>query len=112
MLNRKMTYRFSDTAREDMDDIYDYISFELRNPDAAGAFFDEFERKVEDICKSPKSGHPVSNEYVLRDDVRKLFVKNYIVYYIPDFDNEEILIARVIYGGRDQKELLKEFESM
>lgn len=33
------TYRLSDAAKEDMAEIYDYISFNLSNPDAADAFF-------------------------------------------------------------------------
>jgi len=41
----------------------------------------------------------VNNEYIIRDDVRKFLVKNYIAYYIADFENNEIQIARVVYGG-------------
>ncbi|GEM_PF-360174 len=101
------TYRLSDAAKEDMAEIYDYISFNLSNPDAADAFFDEFDIKAVEICKSSKSGIPVNNEYIIRDDVRKFLVKNYIAYYIADFENNEIQIARVVYGGMDQEKVFR-----
>lgn len=107
MLTEKFEYQLSETAKADLGDIYDYIAYELLNPDAAEAFLDEFERKTEEYCRAPKTGFPVSNEYVRRDDVRKYFVKNYTVYYVPDFENEVIFIVRVVYKGRDQNAVWK-----
>jgi len=49
----------------------------------------------------------VNNEYIIRDDVRKFLVKNYIAYYIADFENNEIQIARVVYGGMDQEKVFR-----
>lgn len=70
-------------------------------------FFDEFDIKAVEICKSQKSGIPVNNEYIIRDDVSKFLVKKYIAYYIADFENNEIQIARVVYGGMDQEKVFR-----
>ena len=80
--------------------------FTYRMYDAADAFFDEFDIKAVEICKSQKSGIPVNNEYIIRDDVSKFLVKKYIAYYVADFENNEIQIARVVYGGMDQEKIL------
>lgn len=101
------TYRLSDAAKEDLAEIYDYISFNLSNPDAADAFLDEFDAKAVEICKSPRSGTPVNNEYIIRDDVRKFLVKNYIAYYVVDDEKYEVQVARVVYGGRDQEKVFQ-----
>ena len=48
----------------------------------ASDFADELEKKIDEICKAPKTGRLVENEYLKRNDVRRILVGNYIVYYI------------------------------
>lgn len=99
------SYAFTETARADLEDIDDYISFELFNPDAAASFLDEFESKIKEICKSPKSGRKIHNEFMKRDDVRRFLIKNYTAYYVIDDRNRMVVVLRVIYSGMDQDKI-------
>ena len=68
----------------------------------------KLEEKLSDICKNPVSGRIVENEYLKRDDIRRFFVKNYIVYYVIDEDNSRVVVLRMVYGRRNQDEIIKE----
>ena len=107
MASDRYNYVLTEIAEEDVDEAFDYIVGELMNPDAASAFADELEEKLEEICKTPKAGRPVHNPYLKRDDVRRVLVKNYIAYYLIDEEEENIVVLRVVYSRRDQDKILK-----
>ncbi|QFJ56078.1 type II toxin-antitoxin system RelE/ParE family toxin [Pseudobutyrivibrio xylanivorans] len=100
-------YDFTEIAEADIDETLYYISNELCNPKAAKDFVDELDDKLADICKSPKNGRLVVNEFLKRDDVRRFLVDNYIAYYIIDEANSKIVVLRVVYSKRNQNEILK-----
>ena len=108
MASKKYSWSLTETAETDIDDILEYISGTLKNPEAATAFADELEEKMENVCKAPKSGKLVDNAFLTGKDVRRFLVKNYVAYYIIDDDNREIVIQRVVYGQRDQDRILKD----
>ena len=107
MASERYNYVLTESAKADVDEAFDYIANELVNPDAASAFADELEEKLEEICKAPKTGRPVHNPYLKRDDVRRVLVKNYIAYYLIDEEEENIVVLRVVYSRRDQDKILK-----
>ena len=100
-------YVLTESAEADIDEALDYIANELVNPDAASAFADELEEKLEEICKTPKAGRPTHNPYLKRDDVRRVLVKKYIAYYLIDEEKENIVVLRVVYTRRDHDKILK-----
>ena len=83
MASKRFTWLLTEIAEADVDDILDYIANTLVNPNAATAFADELEERLEEVCKAPKTGRLVENEFLKMEDVRRILVKNYIVYYIP-----------------------------
>ena len=107
MASEKYNYVLTESAEADVDEAFDYIADELVNPDAASAFADELEEKLEEICKTPKAGRPVHNPYLKRDDVRRVLVKNYIAYYLINEEKANIVVLRVVYNRRDQDKILK-----
>lgn len=107
MISERYSYLLTEIAETDVEDAFDYISNKLLNPEAASAFADELENKLEEICKTPKSGRPVNNPYLKRDDIRRVLIKNYIAYYLIDDARAKIVILRVVYNRRDQDKILK-----
>lgn len=107
MASKRYSYILTEIAEADVDDAFDYISNKLLNPEAASAFADELENKLEEICKSPKSGRSVNNPYLKRDDIRRVLIKNYIAYYLIDDTGAKIVVLRVVYNRRDQDKILK-----
>ncbi len=108
MASKKFTYVLTETAETDLDEIFEYIAVDLVNPDAASAFADELEEKLDEVCKAPKSGRLVDNEFLKRDDIRRTRVGNFIAYYVIDDAEKHIVVLRVVYSKRDQDRVLKE----
>lgn len=106
MVSEPYSYLFTINAELDLDEILNYISVILSNPEAASSFVDELTEKLSLLCSSPRIGIPVTNEYFLRSDVRKIFIGNYVVYYTDDSVRCKIIILRIIYGKRDQSSVL------
>lgn len=106
MASERYSYVLTEIAETDVEEILDYIAYELSNPQAASDFADELDEKLEEICLTPKAGRPVHNPYLKRDDVRRVLVKNYIAYYLIDRKAEKIVVLRIVYNGRDQDKLL------
>ena len=107
MASKKYGYVLTEIAEADIDETFEYIAEDLSNPDAASGFADELEKMIDDICKTPKSGRLVENEYLKRNDVRRFLVDNYVCYYIIDDEEKNIVILRLVYGKRDQDKILK-----
>ena len=94
-------YRFTDSAEEDLDDILSYISVQLQNGKAAAAFYANLESAVKDVCHFPESGSLADNEFIMCENVRRKYIGNYIMYYLPDDEKSMISILRIIYKHRD-----------
>ena len=106
MASEQYSYVLTETAEADIEAAFDYIATELSNPEAASSFADELIEKLEELCRTPKSGRPVQNPYLKRDGVRRVLVKNYIAYYLIDRKAEKIVVLRIVYNGRNQDKLL------
>ena len=106
MASKKYSWVLTRTAESDIDETLTYISSVLHNPDAAVAFADHLEEQLDELCKSPKNGRLVENEFLNRDDVRRILVDNYIAYYILDDEEKHIIVLRVVYGKRDQNPIV------
>ena len=107
MAFKKYGYVLTETAEADINETFEYIAFDLSNVEAAANFVDEFESGIDEICKAPKTGRHVDNEYLKRDDVYRFLVNNYIAYYLIDEITHNVVVLRVVYGGRDQDKILK-----
>lgn len=94
-------YKFTEAARLDLDEILTYISSTLNNPKAAGDFLKNVKSVIENIRHFPHMGSVPDNEYVTNKNVRKVLIGNYLMYYLPDDNEREIVILRIIYGKRN-----------
>ncbi|MCD8119932.1 MAG: type II toxin-antitoxin system RelE/ParE family toxin [Lachnospiraceae bacterium] len=98
--------KFSGAAREDIESINKYISEELCNPLAATALDQSFREALRRVCANPHICPLVNNNFVKDATLRKLPVKNYIIFYRPDDILHEIQVIRVLYGMRNFKDIL------
>ena len=108
MASKKYDYVLTELAESDIDDVFEYIELDLANPDAASDFADELEEKLNELRKTSKSGRLVENEFLKRDDVRRILVGNFIAYYIIDDEKKQIVVLRVVYSKRYQGKILRE----
>ena len=104
MVNNKYLLKIFPLAQLDMEQIFNYISIELCNPEAAIWQINDFEKSFEILCIFPKSCPYINNEYVKDKSLRKLTVNNYIAFY--RVQDNEVQIVRVLYGMRNYETIL------
>lgn len=107
-MESKWGYQLTEKADADLDGIVGYIALELANPKAASDFVDKLQGAIEEARSFPEGGSLVINEFVSDTGVRKKLVGNYIMYYLPDFDERMIFVLRIIYGRRNMDEILRQ----
>lgn len=101
------SYRFTEKAVQDFDEILRYISVDLANPIAAQNLGKKVFEKIDVVRAFPDSGAPIDNEFLSDKAVRKLLVDNYIIYYKAHYDEKIISIVRIVYGKRNLDEILR-----
>lgn len=105
-MESKFGYQLTKAADADLDEIVSYIAVELSNPKAASDFVDKLQDAIEEARSFPPSGLSVVNEFLADKEVKKL-VRNYIMYYLPDYARETVYILRIIFGRRNMDEILR-----
>ena len=94
-------------ALNDLTSIVKYIKNELHNPQAANLLAEEIVAKIENLKDFPYAHRVYQPLKELKQEYRRLIVKNYLVFYWINEENKTITIARVIYGKRDYLNDLK-----
>jgi len=94
-------------AGNDMVEIVRYISQELCNPSAAEKLAAEMTAAAESLIEFPYIYPAYRTFKPLRNEYRKMTVKNYIMFYYVNEKEKKVVIARVIYSRRDYEKLLQ-----
>lgn len=100
----KYTIEYTIRAQSDLDDIYKYIAFTLLSPDVAENMYREITKSIRSLDSMPMRNPVIDNEPWKSRGLRKIIVKNYVVFYTVD--NQSVRIIRIFYGGRDIKSQL------
>ena len=87
---------FLPVARRDMLEIVRYISFELKNPDAADRLATDLINAAENVLTFPYS-----------TPAYRPIVRNYLMFYWVDEAKKVVTVARVMYAKRDHARLLE-----
>ena len=95
---------YSPLSRSDLDDIYDYIAFELENSTAAHETISAILDCVEKLEDFPFIGSIVERLPLISDEYRFLGVRNYSIFY--RLSKPRIFIDRILYCKREYNTLL------
>lgn len=93
-------------ALHDMSEISEYISKELKNPQAAVKLAEKFIESTEALRKFPYANQVYQPIRLLKYEYRKLIVDHYLMFYTVDEENKTITIMRVIYARRNYEDIL------
>lgn len=94
--------RVTRQALEQMKEIVHCISYDLMAPDAADNLLDKFKAEIMKLSGFPKKHALIEEEPWRTEGVRKIVVKNFLIYYWVDDDNSRVQVTGVIYSRRDQ----------
>lgn len=103
-----MSYKLvvSKPAEKDLADILQYISNDLSAPKAASDFLDEVLRCYDNISADPLMYALCDHNRLKEKGYRKAIIKNYIMFYRADEENDTVYIMRFLYGRRDYIRLI------
>ena len=102
--------KFTKQSGNQIIQIIDYISHNLLAPRAAMRLYSEIKEKTERLADFPESCALVDREQWKFSGLRKLIVRNFIVYYLIDHENQSVIITSVVYGKSNQLNKLKRME--
>ena len=89
-------------AMEQMREIVHYISKELLAPEAADKLLDKMQDAIISLSDMPKRYALIEEKPWRHEGVRKIVVKNFLIYYWVDEENLKVQVTAVIYNKRDQ----------
>ena len=87
-------------AESDLLEALDYIAHTLEAPKAASDLLSAFEDAVQRIAEFPYAFELYRTDRPMKDEIRKVPVKNYVLYYAVFQDRVEI--RRFLHGRRDR----------
>ncbi|HAU32024.1 MAG: Plasmid stabilization system protein [Desulfotomaculum sp. 46_296] len=96
----------SEPAENDLRDIVRYISAQLSASMTALQMMDTVEEAIMGLAIMPQKCPPVTDERLAMRGYRKLFVKNYIVFFTIDEKSKVVDVERILYARRDWRHIL------
>ena len=100
----KNSIHYSPEAQNDLDEIWEYISFELCSPQAAENTVNKIMDAVDELEDFSEIGVPLSSVTDIESDHRFLTSGNYMVFYHVNV--QDVYIDRVLYSRRDYLRIL------
>lgn len=100
--------KLSPEFKQEVRDIYSYIANTLLVPETALKQIDRILKAVESLDEMPQRNPLYEREPWKTRGLRKLVVDNFVVFYLINEKQKDVVIFHVFYGGRNITELLEE----
>lgn len=98
----------SSMAERLLNQIYDYIAYELRSPDYAYSCIDAIRRQMSKLQYNPRRYQLFGDGREYPEGIRRMNVGNFAVFYTVVEECREVYIISVIYGKRDLTRVLQD----
>lgn len=92
---------FTEDCREEIDEIYEYISEKLVAENSAKKLMRKMRDAVMDLSESPNLYMKIEKKDKLKREYRRIVIDNFVVLYTVDESNKKVYIAHMYYGRRD-----------
>ena len=100
-MNIKYEVIITERAKQELKEIYDYISKSLMEENTADKLINKIEKELLQLEDIPE-GFSVIEKYRKKDfEYRRLPINNYVAIYRIDTEKREVYIIRIVYGGRN-----------
>ncbi len=99
--NELFEVEVTDECIEEMTEIYEYISNNLKEDNAAKQLMTEVTYRVLDLANAPELYMKIGKVDRLKREYHRMVVKNYVILYTIDFKKRKVYISRMIYGRRN-----------
>ena len=109
MFSKKYRLSYLPLFYEDIDEKVTYIAEKLKNPKAANDLLDKVESAIMERLPLSESFEPYHSVRERRYSYYRIYVDNYIIYYvvIDDDPNDLIMeVRRFLYNGQNRGSML------
>ncbi len=94
---------------DDLERAANYIKYTLNKPSAANHLIDDVEKAILNRVEFCESFEPYESAKERKYKYHRIYVKNYIIYYVvidDDPENKIMEVRRLLYKGRDRYRLI------
>ena len=109
MLSKKYRLRYLPLFYEDLDEKVSYIAEKLKNPKAANDLLDKVEKAIMERLSMAESFEPYHTVQERRYSYYRIYVDNYIIFYVVIDDNPDDLVMEVrrfLYNGQNRDNMV------
>lgn len=105
---KKYIVEISKTAEQDLENIISYIRHNLAGDIIADKYKILFKQKLKDL-ENVSGSMPILDEKLTGiKDIRKINVRNYIIFYVVDEENSKTSVLRIGHAFMDWEKYLKD----
>ena len=105
---KKYIVEVSKTAEQDLENIISYLRYDLAGDIIADKYKILFKQKLSDLGNVAGS-MPILNESLTgHKNIRKLNVRNYILFYVIDEEKSKAIVVRIGHAFMDWEKYLKD----
>lgn len=105
---KKYVIEISETAEQDLKNIISYLRFSLAGDIIADKYKILFKQKLKDLENIAGSMPILSENLTGHKNIRKINVRNYIIFYIVDDEYSKVLVLRIGHAFMDWEKYLKD----
>ena len=102
----KYNLAIAEAAEADLDEIADYISYELKEPTTALKQLARIQEAMGTLEELPERHSLVKDKYLAAKGIRKLPIDNYLLFYTVNKSANTVNIVRILHGRRDWESIL------
>ncbi|MBO5485314.1 MAG: type II toxin-antitoxin system RelE/ParE family toxin [Eubacterium sp.] len=109
MFSKKYRLSYLPLFYEDLDEKVTYIAEKLKNPKAANDLLDKVEMAIMERLSMAESFEPYHSVQERRYSYYRIYVDNYIIFYVVIDDNPNDLVMEVrrfLYNGQNRDNMV------
>lgn len=105
---KKYIVEISETAKQDLENIISYLRHNLVGDILADKYKILFKQELKNLENVAGSMSILDEKLTGHKNIRKINVRNYIVFYIVDEENSRALVLRIGHAFMDWEKYLKD----
>ena len=105
---KKYIVEISETAEQDLENIISYLRYNLSGDIIADKYKILFKQELRNLENVAGSMSILDEKLTAHKNIRKINVRNYIVFYIVDEENTKALVVRIGHAFMDWEKYLKD----
>lgn len=105
---KKYIVEVSETAEKDLENILKYLRYNLAEDIIADKYKLLFKQELKNLEDIAGSMPILSQELTGYNNIRKVNVRNYVIFYITDEENSKAFVLRIGHAFMDWEKYLKD----